>query len=247
MDILETIEYKGHDINIYYDELAENPFTAFDGEPDLIAYFDRGSTVHGDISPDYLPALTREQIKANIKTILELTECKSLLDLISEYAYNGHDYINTADAVNDSLQECYSQQYESDKLSFLSEVLTMAGIVNLKTTVTGYAQGQWADLLIVASDSFKQRTGATIDKPEQLQSSADLYQSWAFGDCYGYQVESIDESCWGFYGSDHEKSGLLEYAKNAIDCEIERQRKQHQEHVKTMIKNHVPLMYRMEI
>jgi hypothetical protein len=35
----------------------------------------------------------------------------------------------------------------------------------------------------------------------------------------GEKIE--DASCWGFYGGDHEKSGLLEHARSAIDYRIE--------------------------
>jgi len=63
---------------------------------------------------------------------------------------------------------------------------------------------------------------------EWLGDTADLYGHWAWGECYGYVIDRIevdedgDEidahecetlgSCWGYYGSDHDKSGLLESA-----------------------------------
>jgi hypothetical protein len=58
-----------------------------------------------------------------------------------------------------------------------------------------------------------------------LKSEVEVYSEYIEGNVYGYVIddpvtnEHID-SCWGFIG-DHDKSGLMEYATNAIDCEIE--------------------------
>lgn len=38
MQAIETIEYKGHSINVFYDECAENPFKNWDCEPDLLVF-----------------------------------------------------------------------------------------------------------------------------------------------------------------------------------------------------------------
>lgn len=75
---------------------------------------------------------------------------------------------------------------------------------------------------------------AAID--ENLQAQVDLYSAWAWGDVYGYIVEKFepdedgddehnevtgdwveipDGACWGFYGSDHNKSGL---EAAALEC-----------------------------
>lgn len=56
-----------------------------------------------------------------------------------------------------------------------------------------------------------------------LQAEVEEYDQYLTGDVYGYTTG--DDSCWGFYGHDHEKSGLLEYAQNAIDCQLTEERK----------------------
>lgn len=57
-----------------------------------------------------------------------------------------------------------------------------------------------------------------------LVNEVKTYDDYLTGSVYGYQIEDKEEkegdSCWGFFGYDHEKSGLLEYAKNAIDCSV---------------------------
>ena len=57
-----------------------------------------------------------------------------------------------------------------------------------------------------------------------LEGESEMIRQWIDGEVYGYTVEKDGEhidSCWGFYGFDHEASGLLDSAKPAIDSEIE--------------------------
>jgi hypothetical protein len=73
---------------------------------------------------------------------------------------------------------------------------------------------------------WKHLTPARVQKlREYLEGEVEIYNQYLTGDVYGYQVfdkdgEDLYEACYGFFGSDHEKSGLLEQAHNAIDCDI---------------------------
>ena len=60
-------------------------------------------------------------------------------------------------------------------------------------------------------------------------------------------VEDADASCWGFYGDDFEGNGLLEMAKNDIDCHIDHTRKERNTKLKELIKNNVPIINRAQI
>ena len=81
-----------------------------------------------------------------------------------------------------------------------------------------------------------------------LLSELDTYDNHIRGEVYSYcivdQFKNDIDSCGGFYGYEHEENGLLEYAKNAIDCHIEVERKSKQERIKNLIKNKVELAYR---
>ena len=79
---------------------------------------------------------------------------------------------------------------------------------------------------------------------ELAESILQTYEYWANGYVYGYVVENIDESCWGFYGSDHEKSGLMDYATNAIDCHITHETNKHLKQLKPQIKQGVSINHR---
>lgn len=53
-----------------------------------------------------------------------------------------------------------------------------------------------------------------------LEGEMQEYDDYVRGAVYGYVVDGDGDSCWGFYGDDHEKSGLLEQARSAVDYAI---------------------------
>jgi hypothetical protein len=58
---------------------------------------------------------------------------------------------------------------------------------------------------------------------EYLTGEVETYDQYLTGDVYGYEIirpdGSEDESCWGYFGSDHE--ALLEDAKGRVDHEVD--------------------------
>jgi len=72
---------------------------------------------------------------------------------------------------------------------------------------------------------WKRLTPQRIQKIEGiLRSEVEVYDQYLRGDVYGYTVEDPDgsekDSCCGFFGEDHKKSGLLDYARSSIDREV---------------------------
>lgn len=249
MNAIETINYRGHEIEIYYDEFAGNPFKEWDCEPPIVVSSDRGISEYGiDLS---LPELTKNEIKSNIPKVIELLVGKTitLLSLLSTFEdrelaiYRGW---TATDYVNNAIEFIFDDIYSaSDKMEFLVDLYAIKGIVAITGCATGYCQSHYADVMAVATQEWIKKVGAPIESIErQLKGAIKLYGQWAFGDVYGYSIPTIDESCWGFYGSDYEKSGLMEEAKNAIDYHIELEHKKKIKQVKTWIANRVPLHIR---
>jgi len=66
-----------------------------------------------------------------------------------------------------------------------------------------------------------------------LIGEVETYCQWLSGSVYGYSIEpkdtnkgiKCDDSCWGFYGYEWDKNGLLDHAKPSIDYEIEQYKK----------------------
>lgn len=84
-----------------------------------------------------------------------------------------------------------------------------------------------------------------------LRGEIETYDQYMCGDVYGYRIKNKDgevvDSCWGFYGDDHEKSDLIHQAKSQINWCVREQIKTHINQVKTWIKNRVPLHYRIPL
>lgn len=83
---------------------------------------------------------------------------------------------------------------------------------------------------------------------DMLKGEVELYDNYLTGSVYGYQVVGPDgeelHSCWGYFGYDHEASGLLDEARSQVDYEIGQAREQWLEQLKTWVRNRVPLQYR---
>lgn len=81
-----------------------------------------------------------------------------------------------------------------------------------------------------------------------LESEVKIYDQYLTGEVYSYSIEDREEnlidSCSGFYGYKHEESGLMEYARNAIDSHIASERNKHFEQLKAWIKSKVNFEYR---
>lgn len=132
---------------------------------------------------------------------------------------------------------------DSRRLNALETLYELLGIPCLHTTVHGYSQGDQTDLLIVATPEAQaalRSQPADMDDEtwartlaDDMASQAKLYKAWAFGDVYGYQLAREDEdgelvdlddpdsSCWGYYGSDFDWSGLEEAAIDAAEGFVE--------------------------
>jgi hypothetical protein len=143
-------------------------------------------------------------------------------------------------------EEVYDELIDSidySNLEQLEEILDFLSLPNILYTSRGYSQGDWADVLIVATDEFFERTGANKESVEEiLEGTKSLFDSWAWGDVYGFTVEEgttiqvvvketqevlreeIDweqtDSCGGFYGYDFENNGMMDHIPDELKEEL---------------------------
>lgn len=84
-----------------------------------------------------------------------------------------------------------------------------------------------------------------------MEAGLETYDDYLRGDVYGYRIldkeENEIDSCYGYYGYDHEKSGLLDEARSLINAEIKYKLKTHLEKLKKQILSKVPLQYRVQL
>ncbi len=111
---------------------------------------------------------------------------------------------------------------------------------------------QW-DVSTTGYVLVKKQKGWSLRRSKSYQIAQSLVDEWnqyLSGDIYGFQSEDEDgkdiDSCWGFYGHDFEKNGLLnDHARPSIDSYLKDRMAKRTEQVKRMIKNHVPLINRV--
>lgn len=245
---IESIPYRGMDIDIYLDDNPENPFEAWSGEPPLIVItYERSkqrTDYKGEQITDYVASrLTDNYVLRNQRTLYGLT-CSTY------YSYTDmREYTKgwTASERAEYIREEILEWLDEDLLNNLEEMCTLLKIPHLRTSTRGHIQGDWAGLFFAWTPEWGAETGVKTEAAvEQFKASAELFSAWAWGHVYGYTVdaEGYNDSCWGFYGDDHEKSGLLDMARGEIDAYFEHLLRTNIAQRKEQIKHRVPLHYR---
>lgn len=240
----EEIKIDSYTVNIAYDQCPENPFESWDCEPPLLAYYDSGR--HGFKTYNGAPDSWWDILRALPASVFHRKNRVAFLrrfvlqdgDTLREYAEDKRR-VGDIDAMAERLGNVYGEKPHgwgsaSEWLDTAAAILEYGGIPCHCTQSNGYCQGDSTLLLAVGLPVWVEKVGAPADSiPAQLESACELHGQWQWGDVYG--VESVtdengeeieDASCWGFYGSDHEESGLLDHARNAIECHERHNEKQ---------------------
>lgn len=223
-------------IEIWYDQDAENPFEAWDCEPELMYGTGRHGIItdcsKGNIISEIRTKATEGMVKRHIRTI-----CDDILDIDLDWCEN----------FNQSHDEVLSE-IGSASLKELSKLCDLFKIPCLYYTSTGYSQGDWADVLLVCTDQFFEVSGCSRKDAERiLKESRKLFDAWVWGDVFGFteftkkefvkipreeyntgnfdnledEIEwEVTGSCGGFYGDDFENNGMLAYVSKELHEEV---------------------------
>lgn len=242
----EQLYYKGYTIEVAQDEDAGNPFEEWDTEPPLLVYHygRRGwFKAYGEIQsladiirllPDslferckrvslfreFLPALSSRDVALAVRDAGDCREAFSAL------------------MVDHCGDEPGAGMGPTDWFDTAEILLSWAGIECVNEQSNGYCQGDSALVLAIATPAWCDKVGVAPEhRAQACKGAVELYSAWAWGDVYGVAAirtpsttdedgeetegaELPDASCWGFYGDDHEKSGLLDHARSVIDGHI---------------------------
>lgn len=230
--------HNGYRIRAVIDQSPGNPIEDWDCNwPIAVMSPDTGykfvSYPEGDRIEDPLVRFTDEQLVFNQVHIAKALGFDYVGPMLEQYE-SECEHIHTrwttdASLLRDAADLAFVEHDNSGFLDICAQLYALLDIPTWCGTVHGYSQGDWADVLVVGSPeaTFSNTAPPTAD---DLKATADLYAAWAFGDVYGYIVEKPlgcamhlladdpDEwaevewmevdSCWSFYGSDFEVSGL---------------------------------------
>ena len=234
----EQIKYRDYTVHIEQDDCPSNPLKEHDCNPptltlycghheNLTAYNDAPENIRGVVH-----LLPEEMFKRGqrVKTIKENLNC-SMREFAEVAKNTGCHFDAFCQIAAEELGDKPTGWREAKAwFEWVEAILKQGGIQCLYEESRGYSQGDVSLVLVIATKEWKEEVGCDEEHIESnLRGTFDLYHawSWSWGDVYGISsIESpdgaeLDEgSVWGFYGSDHEKSGLLEEARSTIDWHI---------------------------
>lgn len=241
----ERAEYRGYVIRAVRDDHPSNPFKDWDCNWPIIVRASDGFTEYCEQEnvANPLPYFNDAQLVHDQRAIAKVFGFDAI-DAAMEAYVTDEPVKRCTDAavLRDLFDQMFEDVSDSDKLDKTAELFTLAGIKAISVQRNGYCQGDWAEVLVVAPPDTCLRFGCVSEITDAtLEATADLYAAWAYGDCYGYvicrprtpepdpdadpddednaaeiELEELD-SCWGYYGADHEESGLAEAAIEAVD------------------------------
>lgn len=233
-------ELRGYRIRAVRDDYPSNPFEDWDCNWPIAVYCDRDIKVYDKVEkgrPIDDP-LARFNNHALVHDQIAIAEALGT-DISTITAYRSDKvvkYCRDADLLREGFAEELREYVERSRyLDVCAELYTILNIPHLLQTSRGYCQGDYAEVLVVATPEAVAEFGCENVTAEDLQGTVDLYSAWAWGDVYGYVVErptgwdddgEVTEweevengSCWGYYGADFDKSGLAEAALGAVPDE----------------------------
>lgn len=249
----------GYRCEVWPDESPDNPFETWDGMVPMIVEGGRNfrSRDYGDLGSAIFQALGElgsadlERIAATLDGGADIiAEAAETAAIDAEGRPDGYRVARYADLIYQGIRDA-DPGSGSDRLDYLEALCDGLDWPCLNTCSTGYRQGDYVDVLTAWPPAFgaANRPDATPDDiARELQAAVDLYGAWAWGDVYGAKVFGPDGaevgSCWGFYGTDHKSSGLLEYAEGEAKAHRASVVRSHAAKLKEWIRNRVPAMYR---
>lgn len=260
-------EAGGFIVKAIRDESAESPWEAWDGQPPLIVYYDRSLDEKGDV-PNPLSDMSDSFIARNWRALCKIFDQSP--DAAKERKAD-YDFERIADAKRELLDEWLEEikpsrysGHSGDYMTALGELCELRGWPSLSTSSRGYCQRDYAELLLIFSPDYAKAIGAPwprsakakAEARERLKSDAKLWGAWAWGDVYGFVIESADgtelpgdclDSCFGFYGDDFAWSGLAEAAAESLSYIRKERKAKRLAKLKELIRARVPLATRAAI
>lgn len=160
---------------ITHDDFPANPFNDWDCEPPLMSFYDRHRTDYGkgSIQNEIKEKLTPNIVKFHQKKLAEILEVD----------------ISNCESLDEKINDIVG---EVDKalMKDLGRVCEILKIPYFYGSSKGYSQGDYAEVLIVLTKEFYERTGCDPRNADEiLKGTKKLYDDWAWGDVYKINVE----------------------------------------------------------
>lgn len=215
--LLETEQYKGYEIEIHADYHPANPIKDWDMLGTMVCAHSRYTLGHVrvdnglDIFPEILGS----------NGVRDALVGESREDWLYHGSLDEEDTGRLWAAVDKAAITLPLYLYDHGNITMRTGAFSCpwdSGQVGVVYVLKEAVRKEWGWKLITKSRRKK------IEN--LLRAEVQVYDNYLTGSVYGYVVkdqEGFDiDSCWGFYGYDNEKSGLMEYARGAVDHDVER-------------------------
>jgi hypothetical protein len=238
----------GYTAHIARDECAENPFEVWDCGPSITVFYDRSLATYGEEVDavtlfDLIPAAQFQTCKGR-REVLDALPDVTRRDYADALRGSYHSAA-MADRSKEALRELLPERPQGwrsagNYFDCMESLASLAGIPCFYGQSNGYCQGDSSLVFVTLTPAWREKVGniTTEHDAGNLQGAFDLYSAWAWGDVYGVasihrpatldddgdevEGEEIDDgSCWGFYGSNHDKSGLMEHCKSMVAYDLQ--------------------------
>lgn len=228
MEILETINYRGIEIDIHPDHDAPNPRIDHDNFSTMVCFhggYYLGDNDHGYNRADY-------NSWRELRGAIESKE-KPLV-LLPLYLY---DHSGISIKIGSWHGKAQHAEWDSGQVGFIfvtEKQMIDAGLTRDYINSNDYWKGY----------SFEQAA------EKVARQDVKVYDQYIQGSVYGYSIEFPDgteDSCWGFFDEYGEWENILDQAKAGIDHYIRSQRQTHFTKLKQWIKARVPQIYRQPL
>lgn len=232
-DLIETIKYRGYEIEVVQDQDAQSP-KDWGSDDCFLIYDHRDFTVEvkGFDPAEIFDFLTESKGKRSLFPVLTYAKRPIGLDADAKIE-SKHDYYHVF-PVYAYIHSGVSLSLGRNRYPFNDR---------WDTSFKGFALVK----------RMKKWSWTEAKARKIAESIVKEWNDYLSGNVYGYIVKSDSDdhidSCWGYYGDYKSKntSSLLEGAENSIDCLIQSNRKKHYQQLKTWIKSHVPFHYRQPL
>jgi len=242
MDAIETIEYKGFNINIYYDDDPISPIENWDMFGTMVCWHNRYTLGHEQPkckSDEWFQQLAMEA-DPTLEDKIDYWENGIGWRRLS-IKYSNFNDNKAFDACEERIKSLIEKAIRKYYVILPLYLYDHSGItISTGSFSCPWDSGQIGYIYISIENILKEFNRKKISKKlrqkaiDLMRGNVNSYDDYLTGSIYGYMVEPTDEnkeikcddSCWGFYGYDHEKSGLLESAKGSIDYAIAQWKKE---------------------
>jgi hypothetical protein len=190
------VTYKNINIEIEQDVFAENPIKAF----------------------DYLGTLyyNNRNYKLTNNNYGNNYHCRDL-DKLLQYFLLEH----TIDKLRNCFENCNTNKAQKAILILASKEVNQNYIFIADSFQSDEDRNFYFDFVYFCKKGAEGLTDKQIYSV--LQGELKEFLDYCNGDVLEYSIPIINDYCGGFYGTDFENNGLMEYAKNSIDYYLQEQ------------------------